>query len=79
LKKYHAGSSSGESYMKLKKSEVRIEPLNLGYIITVTDGLIWPSTQDLAVTRDELKEIVMQALPYLWVLKGTKVVELKKK
>ena len=71
-----ARPTNGESYMKLKKSEVRIEPSNIGYIIEINDGMASPF---LDVTQDELEEIVTQSLPYLRVPKGTKVVELKKK
>ena len=65
--------------MKLKKSEVTIKQSGIGYIITVTDRIIWPNRLDLPITQDELEEIVTQSLPYLRVPKGTKVVELKKK
>ena len=65
--------------MKSKKSEVIIRPAGVGYVIKVFDDIYNPSYQDLAVTQDELEEIVMQSLPYLRVPKGTKVVELKKK
>ena len=64
--------------MKSKKSGVTVLPSGIGYIIVVTDRLIWPNRLDLPVTQTELEEIVKQSLPYLRVPKGTKVVELKK-
>ena len=56
--------------MKHKKSGVRIIESGPGYIIDLNDGMTSPF---LAVTQDELEEIVRQSLPYLRVPKGTAV------
>ena len=58
------------------KSAITVKKLTKGYIIFLDDRYVYDS---MAVTQEELGEIVMQALPYLRVPKGTKVVELKKK